>query len=62
MISRLPINPSSSAIIEKMKSLYPSGRKKSFCELLPNPPPNDTNDCISGTQFLEGPHKGPRKT
>ena len=52
IISRLPINPSSSAIIEKMKSLYPCGRKKSFWELLPNPTPknfplaNDTNDFI----------------
>ena len=45
-----PKKPSSSAIIENIKSLYPWGRKKSFCELFPSPTPknspfaNETND------------------
>ena len=32
-----PINPSSSAIIEKIKSLCASGKYKYFCVLFPNP-------------------------
>ena len=37
---KIPINPSSSPIIDKMKSLSAKGKKRYFCRELNNPVPN----------------------
>lgn len=47
IINAHPINPSSSPIIEKIKSLCGSGMYKYFCLLSPKPTPNNPPDPIA---------------
>ncbi len=39
MVATAPMSPSSSPMMLKMKSVWASGRKKSFCRLSPRPRP-----------------------
>ena len=53
MVATAPTSPSSSPMMLKMKSVWASGRKKSFCRLSPSPspkrPPEPTemSDCAT---------------